>query len=139
MKDTILHLHHTLRLVVPVVIAINAGYSLVSWRQDRPYTMFHNVLGRMNIGFSHLQMMFGIILMTHSEKLSYGTSTPHPDAGYWTLTHPIIMFSGITCVTLALILPRRKKNEAEKHRISFILNALGLAFILTGLALMPHT
>jgi hypothetical protein len=99
--------------------------------------MIHNVMARMNIGFSHLQMLFGIILMTHSNKLAFGNVNPPPDAGYWTWTHPIIMFSGITCVTLALILPRNRKNDSDKHRISFILNTLGLVFVLTGLILMP--
>lgn len=139
LKDTILQFHHTLRLVVPVVIAINAGYALISWRQERPYAMIHNVLARMNIGFSHLQMFFGIILMIHSTKISYGSTPAAPDSAYWTWTHPILMFSGITCVTLALILPRNHKNDSDKHRLSLILNVLGLAIIVAGQALIPRS
>jgi hypothetical protein len=137
MKDSILHIHHILQFIVPAIIAINAGYALACWRRDKPYTKASEVMARVNIGFTHLQMLFGIILLTHSTKVLYGGGTPGPGSAYWSWVHPGVMFGGVIFVTLALLRVRKKKGDTEKHRLGFIFNALALAFMLAGLALMP--
>ena len=126
----------TISLVFPIGSAIRSFYG---WIKNRPYIKRDELQSRMNIGIVHLQMLMGIILMTHSTKLSYNSfSFSNNVTNYWSYFHPILMFAGIICVTLALILVRNKKDDQQKHLYTWVLNLLASVFIGLAMNLMVH-
>ena len=138
MKESLIFYHSNLKYVVLFVIVAVAIFAYINWKKQKPYTNLHNILTRLNIGLNHAQMLLGVILMTHSPNVSYNSaSLSNKLTLFWSIIHPTIMFAAIVFVTLSLMLVRNKKNDIQKHRITFIMNLLALIAVLIGLALIP--
>jgi 4-hydroxybenzoate polyprenyltransferase len=139
MTEFIFTWHQKLWALVMAFILISMNFSFYGWRKKRPYKKINEIFSRTNIGLVHTQMLMGIILMTHSTKLSYNSfSFSNTVTNYWSYVHPILMFAGIICVTLALILVRNKKDDQQKHLYTWVLNSLAFLFIGLALYLMVH-
>jgi 4-hydroxybenzoate polyprenyltransferase len=136
MTEFIFTWHHKLWALVLAFILVCLTYSFYGWIKKRPYKKINEIYSRTNIGLVHTQMLMGLILLTHSTKLSY-SSFSNTVTNYWSYFHPTFMFSGIICVTLALILVRNKKDDQQKHLFTWVLNLLAFIFIGFALFLMP--
>ncbi len=137
MESNLVSIHKFLSYLVLIIIPFAAIIAYINWKKQRPYLKIHEILARVNIGFIHLQMMLGIILMTHSAKVSYSMLDNHLIL-FWSLIHPAIMFISIILVTLALMLVRNKKSDIAKHRQTFIFNGLAFVFIVIALVIKSN-
>lgn len=134
MAETLHTVHAFLRSACLVVVGVAVVVSLVGVLQQRAYSRWHEAMARLNIGVNHLQMMVGIILMTHSANVAFdGRTMSDATIRLWTVLHPGLMMAGIVCVTLALIVVRRLTDDARKHRFSLVFNVAASAFYGVGL------
>jgi hypothetical protein len=131
MASSILSFHSILRYAVLLIVPICAIIAFMSWKKKAAYKKSHEVLARINIGINHLQMLIGIIFMTHSTNVS--TSNQNHQTIIWTYVHPALMMLSIVFVTLALMAVRNKKEDAQKHYLTFVFNTLAAIFLLIGL------
>lgn len=139
MTEFIITWHYKLWAIVLVFILISMNFSFYGWRKNKPYKKINEIFSRTSIGLVHTQMLLGLILMTHSTKLSYKSFTfSNTVTNYWSYFHPILMFAGIICVTLALILIRNKNDDQQKHLNTWVLNLLAFLFIGLALYMMVH-
>lgn len=132
MRDSLLHYHNIFSFLVPLTIFICMVTAFYNWRTGNEYRLIHNIMCRVNIGVAHAQMLIGIILYTHrAESVQMQTIT------YWNVPHATVMSLAIVFVTLALIRVRIKPSDFEKHRLTFVYNALALFSIAIGFMMMP--
>jgi uncharacterized membrane protein len=61
------------------------------------------------------------------------TSNQNHQTIIWTYVHPALMMLSIVFVTLALMAVRNKKEDAQKHYLTFVFNTLAAIFLLIGL------
>ncbi len=138
MKEVILHYHSIFMFLVFGVVSVCTIFGFYNWLKGKPYTKLHEVLSRTNIGIVHSQMLLGIILMTHSANVNYGSNQPpNKITDYWSYAHPAIMMAGIILVTLSLILVRNKKTDRQKHKLTFLFNILALLLVSVGIVMKP--
>lgn len=132
MRDSLLHYHNIFSFLVPLTIFICMVTAFYNWRTGNEYRLIHNIMSRVNIGVAHAQMLIGIILYTHRVESVQMSTIP-----YWNVPHATVMSLAIVFVTLALIRVRIKPNDIEKHRLTFVYNALALFSIAIGFMMMP--
>jgi vacuolar-type H+-ATPase subunit I/STV1 len=138
MTEFIFKFHHGLwGAIIGYCLIVSIG-SFYNWIRKSPYKKLSEIKSRVNIGLVHTQMLLGIILMTHSTKLSYSSfSFTNTITNYWSYFHPILMFAAIICVTLSIVLVRNMKEDQQKHLFTWVLNILAFLFIGFALYLMP--
>lgn len=137
MKESILHIHSVVRYFSMFLIFSVMVWSYLNWKKEKAYTKWHEVVARINIGVNHLQMLLGIILMTHSPFVSYDSERlNNPKVFHWSITHPVFMMLAVVMVTMALMVVRNKKDDLSKHRLTFVFNLLAFTFLSSGIWLM---
>lgn len=132
MRDSLLYYHHIFSFLVPLTIFLCMVTAFYNWRTGKEFRLIHNIMSRVNIGVAHSQMLIGIILYTHRAE-----SLPMQTIPYWNIPHATVMSMAIVFVTMALIRVRIKPSDFEKHRLTFVYNALALFAIAFGYMMMP--
>ncbi len=136
MVDKIFHIHSGLWIAVLFSIGFTAIYFFLQQKAKSPYKKFHEVICRVNIGIVHLQMMLGVIVMTHSPFVTSDFNKSYK-ALYFTVLHPLLMLASVVFVTLSLILVRKLNDDDKKHRRTFLFNLIALFLLIVAITAMP--
>ncbi len=130
MYTGLFHTHSLLRyfiLIALVVVIIKAVAGLMN---KQPYGKWDNKLGLYLFIFTHMQLLFGLILYFVSPFVKFGPETMSDKATrYWTVEHITAMLIAVVLITLARTTSKRMTNDSQKHKRMLVFNALALIVI----------
>lgn len=130
MYTGLFHTHSLLRyfiLIALVVVIIKAVAGLMN---KQPYGKWDNKLGLYLFIFTHMQLLFGLILYFVSPFVKFGTETmSDKTTRYWTVEHITAMLIAVVLITLARTTSKRMTNDSQKHKRMLVFNALALIVI----------
>lgn len=130
MYTGLFHTHSLLRyfiLIALVVVIIKAVAGLMN---KQPYGKWDNKLGLYLFIFTHMQLLFGLILYFVSPFVKFGPETmSDKTTRYWTVEHITAMLIAVVLITLARTTSKRITNDSQKHKRMLVFNALALIVI----------
>jgi uncharacterized membrane protein len=130
MYTGLFHTHSLLRyfiLIALVVVIIKAVAGLMN---KQPYGKWDNKLGLYLFIFTHMQLLFGLILYFVSPFVKFGPETmSDKTTRYWTVEHITAMLIAVVLITLARTTSKRMTNDSQKHKRMLVFNALALIVI----------
>lgn len=134
----LLDIHSVFKYLALGIILLVTIISYFGWKKQKLYTKANEILTRLNIGIVHSQMLIGIILLTHSSKVSYKSNDLNNSTFlYYSILHPAIMFIAIILVSLSLMYVRNLKLDLQKYKLTFLFNFFALIIILFGVLYRP--
>ena len=102
-------------------------------RNKKPFSSVDNILNRIALGLLHLQFLFGLLLYTHSPKVSFDAGfMKNPITRYYTVEHISIMLIAVILFTIGIARTKRLP-ETKKHRSVWLFGLIAVALISVGL------
>jgi hypothetical protein len=136
MYSTFLLLHSVARYFVLILIIVLILKSLAGWMTRSVYTPADNKISLFTLIFAHTQFLLGVILYFVSPFVTFSSETmKDPFMRYWTVEHITIMLIAIVLITVARSTSKKLTDGVARHRRLFILNAIALVLIMTGIFL----
>ena len=109
----LLQWHGYFQWAILIYLPIMISLSWRGWKYKKEYKKWNEIGARISIGLVHSQMLLGILLMTHSPKVSF-VHLADSTTFFWSILHPSLMMTAIVLVTLALMVVRNLSSSQKK-------------------------
>lgn len=135
LKD--IHAYNRYFILLALVFVLFRAYT--GWLNNRRYEKPDNIGAAALLGFCHLQLLLGLILLGISPygmpAFSEGSaSQPGSWARYFTMEHAGVMIVAITLVQLGRSFSKKRTDDKQKHRIIAIYTTIATLLIIGTLA-----
>src|SRR5688572_7106687 len=131
------YLHSSLRYLILVFLVGSVAIALSKWMGKKPFTKGDKITYLMTLICCHLQLVVGIILFInkghHQNFKIMGVVMKESLLRFITIEHPIMMLLSIVFITIGYSTAKRAKDDAAKHKKTFIFYLLGLILILAAI------
>lgn len=121
------HAHKGLRTAIVIIILVTIGSSLAGWLKKGPYTQTNKLFALIAMTLAHLQLLLGLGLYFMSPRVSTGET-------YWKWEHPTMMLLAIIAFTMGYSAAKRKTNDIDKHKTTFIYFCIGTLIVIFTLS-----
>jgi len=136
MYSTFLLLHSVIRYFVLILLIVLVFKSLAAWMTRANYTSTDNKISLFTLILTHTQFLLGVLLYFASPFVQFSSlAMKEPHVRYWTVEHVTIMIIAVVLITVARSTSKKLQEAVARHRRLFILNAIALAIILTGISM----
>lgn len=136
MYTGLLHTHSLLRYFILIALIVVIAKALIGLLNKQPYGKLDNRLGLYLFIFTHMQLLFGLILYFVSPQVQFGATTmSNKLTRYWTVEHITAMLIAIVLITLARSTSKRMTDDIAKHKRMFVFNTLALIVIVSTIVL----
>lgn len=130
MYTGLLHTHSLLRYFILIMLVVVIVKALMGLINKQPYGKWDNKLGLYLFIFTHMQLLFGLILYFVSPRVQFGSTTMSDKlTRYWTVEHITAMLIAVVLITLARTTSKRMTDDIVKHRRMLTFNSLALVVI----------
>jgi hypothetical protein len=139
MYEVILFLHSWLRWLVTFFLILVFIRSLSGWLKHTHYLKSDKIFGGILIGFTHLQLVIGLILyfglspITNAAMNNMGFAMKSPVLRFWAVEHFAMMLIFVILVQLARTLSKRAHNDLKKHKRTAIFTGIALFVLIAGI------
>lgn len=142
METGIIHLHSTLRWLVVVFLTIAIIRSFSGWFGKKEYNKADNLIALLLLSFTHLQLVFGVVLFFVSNVISgaladMGATMKNSELRFWLTEHTVIMILAISFITLGRIMSKKAADSRLKHKKGAIFYTLAMFLIFWAGILKP--
>lgn len=99
-----------------------------------PYTRLDNIMRSCTSGFSHVQLLLGMVLYMKSPITRFFMNSPaeawkYLDIAYFSVFHISMMLLSVVLITIGAAKARRMQTDADKHRQILIWFSIAIAII----------
>jgi len=132
-------LHSYLRWAVLILLVIVVVKSIMGWMGKKPFEKIDNTLSVSLLGFTHLQVLIGLILyfflspITQSAFADFGAAMKNKDLRFYAVEHITIMILAAVFVQLGRTLSKKATNDNQKFKKLFIYTVIALVLVLAGI------
>ena len=134
MYSMLKHAHSGFRWLVLVllVIAIINAYS--KWQNRKDYTSSDKKKSLFAMVFTHIQLLIGLVLYFMSPLVSFSEGfMKETVTRFFTIEHTTIMVLAIAVITIGYSKAKRKEDDSQKFKTTFIYYLIGLILILVSI------
>ncbi len=134
MYTGLLHLHSTMRYLVLIALLAAFTKSLIAFAQNGKFGKLENALSASALGLTHLQIVFGIIMLFVSPKAKLAFS----DMGmamkdgllrFYSVEHGLMMIIAAVLITVGRSKAKKATDDVAKNKKIALFYGLGLAII----------
>ncbi len=114
--------------------------SISGWLGNKPYEKADNTAGAALLGFTHLQLVLGLILYagvspyTKAAFADMGAAMKNPMLRYFAVEHMVSMLIAVVLIQLGRTLSKKAANDNSKHRKVAIYTGIATLIIVVTLA-----
>ncbi|SHG70569.1 cytochrome B [Pedobacter caeni] len=121
--------HSGWRYLVLILLVLAIIQALAGWLGKKPYTEGNRKLNVFTLIFTHVQILFGLILYFLSPLVEAGIR-------YWKMEHIGMMIFAAVLITVGNARSKRIDDPAGKHRTIALYFGLGLVVIVAAIIAM---
>jgi hypothetical protein len=132
-----LHSYNRYLLMAALVFVLYRAYS--GWFGKKPYEKIDNAASAALLGFTHLQLLLGLILYagvsprTQAAFANFGLAMKDSWLRYFAVEHMAIMLLAVVMIQLGRTFSKKAVIAEQKHRKLAIYTTIGLLLILISL------
>jgi hypothetical protein len=132
-----LHSYNRYLLMAALVFVLYRAYS--GWFGKKPYEKVDNAASAALLGFTHLQLLLGLILYagvsprTQAAFANFGLAMKDSWLRYFAVEHMAIMLLAVVMIQLGRTFSKKAVIAEQKHRKLAIYTTIGLLLILISL------
>ena len=131
-----IHAYNRYFILLALVFVLFRAYA--GWLNNRQYEKPDNAGAAALLGFCHLQLVAGLLLLWISPygmpAFSNGSGQAGSWARYFTMEHAMAMFVAILLVQLGRIFSKKQQEAVRKHRTIAIYTTIAALLIIGTLA-----
>jgi len=134
MYNALKHAHSGFRWLVLVllVVAIINAYS--KWQNRKDFTAADKKKGLFAMVFTHIQFIIGLILYFISPLVSFQEGfMKETVTRFFTIEHATLMLLAIVLITIGYSKAKRKADDSQKFKTTFIYYLIGLIVMLISI------
>lgn len=121
--------HSGWRYLVLILLVVAIIQALAGWLGKKPYTEGNRKLNVITLIFTHIQILFGLILYFLSPLVEAGIR-------YWKMEHIGMMIFAAILITVGNARSKRTDDPGAKHRTIALYFGLGLIMIVAAIIAM---
>ena len=139
MYEVILFIHSWLRWIVTFFLILVFIRALSGWLKHTHYLKPDKIFGGILIGFTHLQLVIGLILyfgispITNAAMSNMGLAMKNPTLRFWAVEHIATMLIFVILVQAGRTLSKRANNDLKKHKLTAIFTGIALLVLIAGM------
>jgi hypothetical protein len=132
-----LHSYNRYLLMAALVFVLYRAYS--GWFGRKPYEKIDNAASAALLGFTHLQLLLGLILYagvsprTQAAFENFGLAMKDSWLRYFAVEHLTVMLLAVVMIQLGRTLSKKAVIAEQKHRKLAVYTTIGLLLILMSL------
>ena len=137
MYAIILAIHSIFRwlVLISLLYAIYRSYS--GWFGSKEYSPHDNAVRHWSATIAHIQLILGLSLYFVSPLIKYFLQNFHEavhdrEIRFFGMEHSIMMILGIIIITIASMMSKRQKADAQKYKVLAIGYTIALLVILSS-------
>lgn len=113
--------------------------SISGWLGQKPYVKADNAAGAALLGFTHLQLLLGLLLYVVSPRTQaafddMGAAMKNSVLRYFAVEHISAMLIAVTLIQIGRTLSKKATDDNSKHRKAAIYTAIATVIIIATLA-----
>jgi ABC-type maltose transport system permease subunit len=139
MYELLKTIHSYNRYVLLALLAFVLVRSLIGWLGNKPYDKLDNATSGALVGFTHLQLLVGIVLyaglspLTQQAFQDFGGAMKNSMLRYWAIEHFIMMLLAVVFIQLARTLSKKASDDTTRHKRTAIYLLIATLLILGSL------
>ncbi|MCC7331347.1 MAG: hypothetical protein IT232_01955 [Flavobacteriales bacterium] len=138
MYNGMLHAHSGFRWLVIAILVIAIVKSLIGLLGKKEYDKTDNLIALLLLSFTHLQLIFGIIMYMVSPKIiGMGEAMKNPELRFWVVEHGFSMLIAIALITIGRVVSKKAATSEIKFKKSVMYYSLAFILILWAGIIKP--
>ncbi|KAB8039504.1 hypothetical protein GCL60_04420 [Silvanigrella paludirubra] len=139
MYESVLFVHSWLRWIISIFLILVLFRSISGWRQKTPFAKKDKVLGGILVGFTHLQLIIGLVLyfalspITQSALNNMGFAMKNASLRFWAVEHIFTMLVFVVLVQLGRTLSKKSKDDVKKHKTVALYTGIAVLVLIAGM------
>ena len=118
MYNGLLHAHSGLRWLVLLFIVLAIVFALAKWIGKKPFWQTHKKIALLALVFTHLQVLFGLIMYFMSPKVKFeASSMKNAVSRFYLVEHLAGMLIAAILITLGYSLAKKSLPEVSAKKI----------------------
>lgn len=134
MYSMLKHAHSGFRWLVLVLLVIAIINAYTKWQNRKDYTSSDKKKSLFAMVFTHIQLLIGLVLYFMSPLVSFSEGfMKETITRFFTIEHTTIMVLAIVVITMGYSKAKRKEDDSQKFKTTFIYYLIGLILILVSI------
>lgn len=139
MYEVTLFIHSWLRWIVTFFLILVFIRAMSGWLRLKHYLKPDKVFGGILIGFTHLQLVIGLILyfglspITNAAMNDMGFAMKNTSLRFWAVEHVAMMLIFVILVQIGRTLSKRANTDLKKHKFTAIFTGIALLVLIAGM------
>ncbi len=134
MYSTLLSIHSLTRWLVLAFLLYSIYRALIGYIKDKKFTKTDNAFRHWTATLFHIQLMIGMVLYTQSPVVKYfwlntKAALQILELTFYGLIHIVLMFIGITVLTIGSAIAKREPTDKEKFKTMLVWFSIVLIII----------
>lgn len=139
MYEIFLYIHSWLRWIVCLFLVVVLFRSFSGWRKKARYEKKDKIFGGILVGFTHLQLVIGLILyfalspITQSAMNNMAFAMKNATLRFWGVEHIVTMIVFVVFIQLGRTLSKKSKDDLKKHKTTAIYTTIAVFVLISGM------
>ncbi len=134
MYQMLKHAHSGIRWIVLILLILAIVNAYSKWKNRKDFTNGDKKKHLFAMVFCHIQLLIGLVLYPKSPMVSFADGFMKESVSrFYTVEHMSMMILAIILITFGYIRAKKKQDDSQKFKTTFIFYLLGLIVILAAI------